>query len=59
MKDHFMAKWSQTLVDATEKIGKSFDIFYNTKDYFSEARFVDVVEKSIRCQWDLGPAIRR
>ncbi|KAH8787242.1 hypothetical protein BGZ57DRAFT_743893, partial [Hyaloscypha finlandica] len=47
-KDHFMAKWSQTLVDAAEKIGKSFNIFYHTKDYISDAGFVDVVEKKYR-----------
>jgi hypothetical protein len=47
-KDHFMAKWSQTLVDAAEKIGKSFNIFYHTKDYICDAGFVDVMEKKYK-----------
>ena len=47
-KDHFMAKWSQTLMDAAEKIGKSFDIFNYTKEYITKAGFVDVAEKKFK-----------
>lgn len=40
-----MAKWSQTLIEAAEKIGKTFQIFNHTKEYITQAGFTDVKEK--------------
>jgi hypothetical protein len=60
-KDHFMAKWSQNLLDAAEKIGKSFEIFNHTKDYITQAGFVDVVEKKYKMpvgEWSSDPKLK-
>jgi hypothetical protein len=42
---HFMAQWSQTLIDAGEMVGKTFQIYNFNRGLIEQAGFVDVTEK--------------
>jgi hypothetical protein len=59
--DHFMAQWSQTLIDACEMIGKTFQIYNFNREYAREAGFVDVTEKIYKVPvgpWSSDPKMK-
>jgi hypothetical protein len=59
--DHFMAKWSQTLIDAGEMVGKTIQIYNYSREYIQQAGFVDITEKKYKLPvggWSSDPKMR-
>jgi hypothetical protein len=59
--DHFMAEWSRILLDAAERLGKTFAIYDFNRKMITEAGFVDVVEKKYKVpvgSWPIDPKLK-
>jgi hypothetical protein len=60
-EDHFMAKWSQKLIDTAETVGKSFQIYYHSCEYITQAGFINVTERKYKVPvgpWSSDPRTR-
>ncbi|KAH7370236.1 hypothetical protein BKA65DRAFT_589619 [Rhexocercosporidium sp. MPI-PUGE-AT-0058] len=60
-EDYFMAQWSKTLLDAAERLGKTFAIYDFNREMITNIGFVDVVEKKFKVlvgRWPSDPKIK-
>lgn len=60
-KDHFMARWSQTLLDAAEKTGKTLTSYDTMTEQIKAAGFEDVEERAFKMPigaWSSDPRMK-
>jgi hypothetical protein len=61
-KDHFMAQWSQTLLEAAEMTGKTLTSYDTMVDQIKAAGFEDVHEKKFKMPiggWSSDPKMKQ
>jgi hypothetical protein len=59
--DHFMKQWSKTFIEASEMIGKSFNVIEQQKERITLAGFIDVHEKRYKLpvgEWSSDPKLK-
>jgi hypothetical protein len=59
--DHFMTHWSKTFIDASEMIGKSFNVIERQKELITQVGFIDVHEKKYKLpvgEWSSDPKLK-